>query len=206
MSTKICYIVGAGEEVPLRFVPCEDDLVIAADGGYRYLLAAGIRADIVVGDFDSLGSPPDHPHIVRLKKEKDETDTGAAVQIGLENGYRNFIIYGGTGGRFEHTFANIQLLTGLAATYCRGELIGHGQRYTVIQNGTLEFAAGNKGRISVFAMGEKASGVTLEGLKYPLNNYTMTNGFPIGVSNEFMGEKASVTVKEGALLVIYDAV
>jgi thiamine pyrophosphokinase len=150
MSKRICYIVGAGENSGIRFLPSEDDLVIAADGGYRYLLDAGIRTDIVVGDFDSSAAPSAHPYVVRLKKEKDDTDTGAAVQLGLQKGYTDFVFYGCTGGRIEHTIANIQLLDGLAERRCRGVLVGKEERYTVIKDSTLVLSADNRGRISVF--------------------------------------------------------
>jgi len=206
IPTKICYIVGAGENSGICFSPAEDDLVIAADGGYQYLLSAGIRTDIVVGDFDSLGAPPEHPHVVRLKQEKDETDMGAAIQLGVQKGYQKYIIYGGTGGRMEHTLANIQLLNGLANQHCRGELVGNGQRYTVIKNDALELPAHLQGKISVFTLGQMAVGVNLRGLKYPLTDYLMTNTYPIGVSNEFVGEKANISVKEGELLIIYDII
>ena len=75
-----CYIIGAGEVGILDFVPDKEDMVIACDGGYRHGKKWGIRMDLVVGDFDSLGYLPDHLHVVRLKPEKDDTDTGYAVK------------------------------------------------------------------------------------------------------------------------------
>lgn len=206
MEKGKCYIVGAGETAGLDFLPTENDFVIAADGGYRYLLAASIKADIVIGDFDSLGCAPVHPFVVQLKSEKDETDVYEALKIGLERGYREFVIYGGTGGRIEHTFANIQLLNDLANRGCRGTLVGINQNMTVIKNSALELNKKHQGRISVFSLCEKSAGVNLEGLKYPLCGYTMTNRFPIGVSNEFMGKKPRISVEDGELLIIYDVI
>ena len=57
----------------------------------------------------------------------------------------------------------------------------------------------------MFSLREMSFGVTLKGLKYPLNEYNMDNLFPIGVSNEFTGKEVSITVKDGELAVIYDA-
>lgn len=74
---------------------------------------------------------------------------------------------------------------------------------TAIAGGTLAFEAGCDGMLSVFSHTDKSVGVTLQGLKYPLDNYTMTNTFPIGVSNEFIGEPATVSVRAGTLFVVY---
>lgn len=74
-----CYIIGAGEVGILDFVPDKEDMVIACDGGYRHGKKWGIRMDLVVGDFDSLGYLPDHLHVVRLKPEKDKD--GFAQQL-----------------------------------------------------------------------------------------------------------------------------
>lgn len=201
----ICYIVGAAEADSIDFSPSENDLVIAADGGYAHLAKAGIKADIVVGDFDSLGKEPDHPCVVKLKVEKDETDLYKAAQIGLEKGYTRFMFFGASGGKLEHTIANIQLLNMLANKGCKGTIVGKGQNITVIKNSTLTLPARDSGRVSVFSLREMSFGVTLKGLKYPLNEYNMDNLFPIGVSNEFTGKEVSITVKDGELAVIYDA-
>jgi thiamine pyrophosphokinase len=73
-----------------------------------------------------------------------------------------------------------------------------------VKNGALKFPAGASGYISVFCMGADCAGITLQGLKYPMTDGSLTAGFPLGVSNQFTGERASVAVKAGSLLVIYD--
>jgi len=97
-----CYIAGAGEFVENE-LPIASDFVIAADGGYTELVGRGIVPDLVVGDFDSLGTAPDHPNIVFSPVEKDDTDMMLAVRQGLDRGYMSFIINGGVGGRLDHT-------------------------------------------------------------------------------------------------------
>ena len=104
---KTCYIVGAGEVTELSFDPEEEDLVIACDGGYEYCKKWNKKVNLVIGDFDSLGYVPEHPNVIRLKPEKDDTDTACAIRAGLEQGFQRFIVYGGTGGRISHTIANI---------------------------------------------------------------------------------------------------
>ena len=116
----ICYIVCALPQSH-AFVPNPGDLVIAADGGYAHL--HGIQADLVVGDFDSLGFIPAGESVVRHPAEKDDTDTMLAVKTGLERGETEFHIYGGMGGRrTDHTVANFQALLYLARRGARGWL------------------------------------------------------------------------------------
>ena len=80
-------------------------LVIAADGGLRHLEAQGLTADLIVGDFDSLGRVPEGDNILRHPVEKDDTDMLLAVRTGLDRGYRIFVLYGGLGGRLDATNA-----------------------------------------------------------------------------------------------------
>lgn len=200
-----CYIVGAGAFGEGSVHPAEDDLVIACDGGYHACVKREIRMDLVAGDFDSLSYVPDHPGVIRLTPEKDDTDTGWAVKEGLRRGYREFAIYGGTGGRISHTIANIQLLTDLAEKGAKGILVGDRSWYRVICNEEICFGAEEKGYLSVFCLGEKAEGVFEEGLKYALNNAVLSKGYPVGVSNEFIGKESRVAVKSGTLLLIWEA-
>ena len=180
-----------------------DDFIIAADGGFVHTQKLGITPDIILGDFDSLGYTPDRANVFPV--EKDDTDAMLAVRRGLQLGYRKFVLYGSLDGpRLDHTVANFQTLQFLADRDAAGYLVGSGQLVTVVKNGSLTFPAGMEGTISVFCMGKDAEGVTLEGLYYPLENGTLTAGFPLGVSNHFTGKEASVEVKKGNLLVLWD--
>ena len=199
---KVCYIVGAGEYSG-RFVPPGDTYIIAADAGFITLQNNDIKPDLIVGDFDSLGEIPKHGNIITVPAEKNETDMSLAIRHGLEHGCNIFIIDGGIGGRLDHTVANIQLLKEIRLSNAYGILLGKEISITAITNESLGFAAGATGIISVFTIGDAAGGVTLGGLKYPLNNYTMTDNNPIGVSNEFTGAPAVVTVKDGTVIVTW---
>ena len=203
MRESICYIVGAGALYPAELEPVEGDWVIAADGGYRSLHQLGIRADLVVGDFDSLEGRPDHPNVLMLAKEKDNTDTAAALELGRARGYRLFRLYGGTGGRVDHTLANLQCLTWLSRQGCRGYLYGETWTATAVTDGALRFDASHRGYVSVFCQGDRAEGVYLRGLKYQLCDATLTCDVALGVSNEFTGADSSVEVARGTLLVVW---
>lgn len=203
-NEKICYIVGAGEDYGLDFVPGAEDYVIAADGGYDRLLRAGIVPQLVIGDFDSLGRIPQAEHVLTLPREKDVTDTWAAIEQGKARGYRTFWLYGCTGGRIEHTLANIQTLMALAEANMTGVLVDQHQLITAMGPGTRAFPPSARGYVSVFAASDRCSGVWLRGLKYELSGGTLTNRFPLGVSNEFQGLPSSVTVGEGVAILVFD--
>lgn len=202
MTGGRCYIIGAGDRTDDRVSPETDDLVIAADGGLVWLRDMGVEPHLVVGDFDSLTAAPEGLPTLRLAKEKDDTDTMAAIAVGIERGYKTFHIYGGTGGRFDHTQANLQLLTYLSRRGYEGVLHGRDWQATAVTDGALCLPARPSGMISVFCQGDTATGVCLEGLKYPLRNATLTCDFPLGVSNEFTGVPVRVVVEKGTLLVI----
>ena len=122
INDRICYVVGAMSlSMNLRPYPAPGDYVIAADRGYDSLMAFGVHPDLVVGDFDSLGHTPNHPNVIQLPAEKDDTDMFFALRKGLELGYRRFVLLGGVGGRMEHTYANLQLLDWLTTQGAQGD-------------------------------------------------------------------------------------
>ena len=204
-ENRICYVVGAMSlSLSLRPCPAPGDYVIAADRGYDSLMAYGVNPDLVVGDFDSLGEVPNHPNVIQLPAEKDDTDMVFALRQGLDLGYRRFVMLGGVGGRLEHTLGNLQLLDWLASQGAQGFLAGEKTVATAVRNGTLTFPAAMSGYLSVLCNSGTARGVTLRGLKYPLERYTMTGSFPLGVSNQFLGQPASVSVEDGFLLLLWE--
>ena len=200
---KSCHIVGAGECNELIIKKESGDLIIAADGGYAYLEKAGIKPDIAIGDFDSLNFSPVCEKVIKLNPIKDITDMYAAVNVGIEEGYSCFHLYGATGGRIDHTIANIQLIASLAQNKLKAFIHDGNTVITAVCNDSLEFSTENKGYISVFSHSEKCSGVFHKGLKYTLENAELTNTFPLGVSNEFIGEKSEIIIDNGTAIVTY---
>lgn len=203
--SRIFCIVGAGDISGTKLIIPDGAFVIAADAGLKYLNSAGIAPDLIVGDFDSLGEVPIGSNIIAHEPEKDDTDMLLAVREALKRKAEQLVIYGGMGGRPDHEYANIQTLAYIAGHGARGYLVGRGSICTVIKNGALTFGSDMQGIISVFCVGEKADGVDLVGLKYPLNNHTLTCDYPLGVSNEFQGAPSTVTVRNGMLLVMWSA-
>ena len=180
-----------------------NDIVIAADGGLLHTQRLGITPDVILGDFDSLGFVPEGANVFPV--EKDDTDAMLAVRRGLAMGCREFLLYGSLDGkRLDHTVANFQTLQFLADHGAVGYLIGADHMVTVLKNGTLSFPPDADGILSVFCLGADATGVNIEGLQYILKDGTLSAGFPLGVSNHFIGTSARISVKQGSLLLIWD--
>lgn len=181
----------------------EQDHILAADGGLQHVQELGIQPDGILGDFDSLGYVPQNARVYPV--EKDDTDSMLAVRHGLALGFREFMIYGGLdGARLDHALANYQTLQFLADRGAVGYLVGEEYIVTALRDGFLTFSEDAAGILSVFCLGPDARGVTLEGVQYPLRNSELTSGFPLGVSNHFIGQAARISVNEGSLLVMWD--
>ena len=198
----VCYLIGAGAFTLRGLYPKKGDFVIAADDGFTALSAAGITPDLLVGDFDSLAQVPKDVPVKAFPPEKDQTDMAIALEEGLARGYRTFRFYGASGGRDDHTYANLQLLCGASQKGCDCRMLCPHCDVYAVTDGTLRLPELKKGKtVSVFCHGDKAGGVTLQGLKYPLDSVTLTGEMPLGVSNETTGETPAITVKNGTLLV-----
>ncbi len=199
---KNCVIFCAGGFDGLA-APLGDAYVIAADGGLAHCRALNIRPDAILGDFDSLGYTPRGGQVFPV--EKDDTDSMLAVRHGLKQGCDRFLIYGALEGpRLDHAVANLQTLQFLADQGTQGLLIGQSSLATVVKNGAICLRAMDEGLVSVFCMGSDAQGVTIRGLQYGLEDGTLTAGFPLGVSNHFIGKTGEISVKNGSILIIYD--
>lgn len=202
-----CYIIGSAPVADLSILKNiekqENDIVICADGGFEYAKAAGIKPDIIVGDFDSTVCAPSENEceIRKFNKDKDYTDARIAVDTGLEKGYTNFELYACSGGRFDHMFANILLLLFLCKKGCNAKMVDRDAQYYFIDK-DLILNNKNKRTISLFSIEQPVEGITLEGLKYPLNNYYLNPDDSIGISNVIISENAKIKIKSGKLLVV----
>lgn len=203
---KKCCIIGGCDFDLKKFdlKHAENACIIAADKGFDTALRLNLDIDIIVGDFDSLGFVPDCDNVIRHNCEKDETDTALGCQKALELGCDEFYIYGAVGGRIDHSFANFQLICDIAKKGKIAYLFGEGFKITAICNGTLKLDARESGIVSVFCMGDSAKGVSIKGLKYEICDCELCGFVPLGVSNEFVGKAAEITVSDGVLLVMIE--
>ena len=202
-NSNTCVIFAAGEYYSDTPIVPSGAFIIAADGGLDHARALDMSPDVVVGDFDSYDGQLDPTlKIVRVPCEKDDTDTMLAIKIALEDGYRDFMLLGATGGRLDHLLSNVSSGAYIAEHGGRCVICDKYNVMHVIKDCRLELR-GLKGQtLSVLSYTDESQGVTLSGMKYPLENGTLTNAFPIGQSNIVKEDVCSVEVKHGVLLVI----
>lgn len=204
LKKRSCWIFGgAPVSGDHKIIPPSDAYLIAADSGFSLLKRMGITPDLVLGDFDSLTEDkPTDCEILTAAAEKDDTDTMLAIKTALSRGYSDITIAGSIGGRFDHTFANIQSLAYILDNGGSGRLLGETDTAELLGAGEYSFAKNDKMYFSVFSYSEEAV-VTTRGTKYDLDSYRLTNSFPLGVSNEILSPECTLKIEKGTVLVIF---
>ena len=178
------------------------DVVIAVDGGFASLEAAGCVPDLALGDFDSLGFVPEGVPVKLFPAEKDASDMELALEEALTCGAGTVEVYGALGGRLDHTLANLSLLASFAERGLDVVAVGERERIALLVGpGELPIEAADGGIVSVFSLTDASTGVVEEGLKYGLDGVTLTNRTSWGLSNELVGTAARISVESGTLAV-----
>ncbi len=210
---KQALIIAGGRMEPEFFRAYMDaytfDFMAAVDFGLQFFYDAGLRPDLIVGDFDSVEKDrlrffEGQKDIawMRLNPEKDDTDTEAALRETLKRGYEKIHILGGTGGRVDHMLGNVGLLGIGLKTNTEILLVDAKNRIRMIQN---DFSIAKKEQygtyISLLPVTPEVTGITLSGMKYPLKDFTMKQFGTIGVSNEIVEDLAEIRLRDGILLV-----
>lgn len=206
-------IISAGrvqdpERLRARLSPRPDDRVIAADGGVAHALALGLRPDRVVGDFDSL--PRERwpevkrlgAEVVRVPREKDETDTELAIRTALAWGCTEIVLVGGVGSRLDHSLANLFLLASLPPGV-RGRLLDERNEIRFLRSGEeIQLPARPGAYLSLVPLTPEVTGVEAAGVRWPLQGARLTWSASLGVSNEFTAPEARIRVGKGCLAVV----
>lgn len=199
---RSCLIVSGGEYAPLENND-KYDCVIACDRGYENALKMGLKPDLVIGDFDSCGKAvEDGIQIQKLSPIKDDTDTISAVKYALKEGYKNITVCCAFGGRFDHSYANVQTALYILEHGVRPVICGSGTELYAIHNGSIRISKKEGCYLSVFSASDKCEGVSISGTAYELSDAALTNSYPLGVSNEWTADEAQISVKSGTLVVV----
>lgn len=186
------------------------DFLIAVDSGMKFFYEAEIKPDMIVGDFDSV-----EPKILdyfeaqaniewlRLVPEKDDTDTEAAIRQAIALGYTKIHILGGTGTRIDHMLGNIHLLGIGLQEKAEIFLVDANNRIRMINHGIKLKKEEQYGKyVSLLPFTPEVKGLTLKGMKYPLQEHTLMCFNSLGISNEIVEDIAEITFTEGVLLVV----
>ncbi len=203
MKKRHCYIFAAGD-FNGTFKRTPDSFIIAADAGYDRLFSFGLTPDLLIGDFDSISDIPVGIEKLTFPSKKDFTDTHLAIDEALKRGFKKITVIGAFGGqRLDHTISNIQSAVFFSQTNADITFTDGINFVKAIRNGKISFDSGYSGYISVFCFSGKAEGVSINGLKYELTKAVLTDYEPLGVSNEFTGKTAEISVENGTLIIIY---
>lgn len=200
-----CAIFAAGSAVSpsrVRTFLRADTFLIAADAGYKLCRAYGLQPDLVIGDFDSgeALSADAHMQVIPLNPIKDDTDTACAYQQAAARGFKNIVLFGGTGGRLDHTFANFDLCAYAKKQGIALSIVDDHHLIFALQNETHVLEGDQSKYVSVFAIGGACT-VSLRGFAYPLTDYIFEPFCGLGVSNETTSSKAEIEVKAGTALI-----
>jgi thiamine pyrophosphokinase len=205
------FLNGLPDSEPLiHTVAGRANLVVAADGGARYALAAGLVPDLIVGDMDSLGEDLARKiedrgaELQRHPARKDKMDGHLAVLAAWERGATTADFVCAAGGKPGAVFAVPHILLAAERRGLRSTVVTDWGRVFVIEarSRVVEGTVGDS--VSVFPLSGQATGVTLEGMGYPLQNASLQPGDTLGFHNELSGRKATVGVESGALLVVQE--
>ena len=185
-------------------------LVIAADGGARFLLAAGFKPDLVVGDFDSL-PPADAERLagrgvpaVRHPTRKDETDGELAVDEALRRGAGEVVLAGALGA-LDHTLGHLAITRRLAARGVAARIASPRLCARVlVAPAVVTLDARPRTRVSLVPLGADAT-VTLEGFDYPLARGVLPADACLGLGNFVAAEGARIVAHEGAVAVLVES-
>ncbi len=186
----------------LNEILARSSIIICADSGFDSAVKAGVIPHVIIGDMDSVKSQlPENTNIIKLRCEKDDTDTEAAIDYLVNAGCDEVVLLCALGGRVDHELANI-MLTVYAAKRGAKLIIKTEDTEIVLVEKSAEIS-GEKGDIlTLIPVGGDAEGVTLSGLKYPLEGAALEMGKTVGVSNEFLNEKAEVTIQKGLVVAV----
>lgn len=211
---KKAVIISGGnieEDFALRFLQEKKyDFIIAADRGLQFLREHGLQPTHIVGDFDSgeeswLKEYENNPFVSirKFQPEKDWTDTEIAAKLAVDLGCETIDILGATGTRMDHVMGNIQLLALMLEQGADCHLIdARNKIYMRNRDFTVKRQQQWGNYFSLFAYGGDVTGLTLEGMKYPLNHFTLGTVGTRGVSNEIVEDTAHIRFAAGRLLVM----
>ncbi|MDI4645685.1 thiamine diphosphokinase [Cohnella hashimotonis] len=186
-----------------------DDYLIGADKGAFYLIQNGITPHLALGDFDSVDA--DALATIRAEAEetaeydavdKDWSDTELALREALARGYRDIVIAGGLGSRFDHSLANVQLLAVAVEAGAAAVLVDDHNEIRLLTEGARLTADDRYPYVSLLPLTSEVTGVTLTGFAYPLQEATLRQGMSLGVSNLLLADAGFISLRSGSLLVI----
>lgn len=198
---RICAIISGGAFAPLTDIE-KSEFIIACDKGYEYAKKSGIIPNLIIGDFDSFcGNLPNEIPVLKLPREKNETDTMAAIGYAVNKGFDKILLFCALGGRLDHLLGNLQAAAFAAKAGLTVKIQDENNEIYVFSNSMVSVPKRENFSISIISLTDKCENVTISGAKYALQNAVLTNASTLGISNEWNGD-ITVSVSDGVLAVI----
>lgn len=181
-----------------------DDFVICADSGLRHAVTLGIKADLLVGDFDSADSLPPDSFVkkVTFPCEKDYTDTFAAADAAAKLDPDEVLIFGAIGSRLDHTLGNVGVLEHMHELGISAVLLDSRNEVRLMRDESVSVPRRSDCFLSLIPLDTELKGVTMTGVKYPLDGAVVRRDLTLTVSNEFAAPTAEITVASGTALLM----
>jgi thiamine pyrophosphokinase len=200
---------GVGADLaPFRPLVQTADLVVAADGGARLLLAQGLRPHVILGDMDSVPASlladwrAAGGETLTFPAEKDETDLELALAYAIGQGAQRIAILGALGGRIDHEMANLLLLAAPALAEAEVAVLDTRARVMAVR-AAAQFQGRVGDTLSLLPLTASVDGIVTEGLHYALHGETLLLGPARGVSNVFVADRVTIRVGAGLLLAVH---
>jgi thiamine pyrophosphokinase len=202
---------------PLTYLPnlhdygSDDSIWVGVDRGVFTLLSVGIKPKYAFGDFDSVSKEEmelverNIEHLHKYIPEKDETDLELALQWSMKQSAKSINIFGATGGRLDHFFANVQLLSqSFSVTECcEISIIDNKNIIFLKMPGTYTLPKlDNKKYISFLPFTSSIEKLTLRGFKYSLIDRNISIGSTLCISNELISNYGTYSFSDGILIVV----
>ena len=207
---KRALIIGSGPIENLELLTqqaFEHDFVVCADGGIRHTYDQDIHVDLVIGDLDSVDATfqayvdKHHIPIEKHPVEKDATDTELAIDYCLQHGYTTLTLMGMSGGRMDHTLANIFLLRKIHQSGAKGHILDYKNVIHYVED-ILEITPKKGYQVSIIPISLEGVEVSLNGFYYKLDHDSIHFGSSLGISNHIIEAMGIVHVHKGVALVI----
>lgn len=184
------------------------DIIIAVDKGLETIDYLKLQPQYVLGDFDSVNTKilekykKQNIKIIKLNPEKDLTDTHSAIDLALKLKSTEITILGAIGTRLDHTIANIHILKQALDKNIKAKIVNEKNEIELIDKEIIIKKDDNYKYVSIIPLTTQVTGITIEGMKYIINDYTLSIGDSLGVSNEQIDKDAKISIKIGILVVI----
>lgn len=200
-----CVIICASPKADTDFIKSEmksTDFVICADNGYKYAKECGVKAHLIVGDFDSYKDVlPDDVEKEVLPTRKNDTDTFYCVSLAIKKGFKNILLLNALGGRFDHTLANISCLLYAVENGTTAAIKSENEEITVLKIGVYHRNKNGK-TFSLLPFGSDNVTVSYSGTEYDGENIVITADSALGISNVFNAEESTIKIVSGVGVLI----